>query len=164
MGHWSVGSVVAAVLGVALVAGGCTGGDVEATPSSTGPKPSPTVRKGEHTPDPSAELCHAVSTRTLRKLGITEPEISAYGECSWSQDDSDDDHSMRRELTVTESTYTPPLTRRSYTASKEARARFRRLAGWTAGRVCPPCPCGGSATRLRSHGSCCPRASGPRCG
>lgn len=119
-----------AVLGVALVAGACTGGDVEATPSSTGPKPSPTVRQGEHTPDPGAELCHAVSTKTLRKLGITEPDVSANDDCQWYQYDSGDYQSMRHELTVTESTYTPPLTRRSYTATKEARARFRRLAGW----------------------------------
>lgn len=129
VGHWSVGGV-AAIMVVVLVGGGCTDGDVEATPTTTGPKPSPTVRSGEHTPDPAAELCRAVSRRTLQQLDMGQAEVSVYGECSWSQDESSDRRSIERELTVGYRTFTPPLTRRDYTATKEARARFRRLSGW----------------------------------
>lgn len=125
--------VVAAALVLAVVAAACDG-DADAADRPTGtPVPSPSYQEGEREPGSTARLCAKVSQRTVRMVGMKAP-FRDYDEddhrCEWTEDESTEHVFVERELTVRIQAYEPPATRRDYSATDEAKHRFRRIDGW----------------------------------
>lgn len=149
-------TIIGGCLLTLLVTTGCTGGgEPSSTPSTHTPKATPTIRKQEFSSEDAPQFCEAVSDKTLRKLGMRGPDIDTSLGCSWREDD-DSSGDVERELTVDRRTYDPPLTRRSYTATKEARVRFSRLSGWEDVQTTPVRRLGDQAKvarHLRSSGT-----------
>lgn len=142
-----------AVLLVSLAAvTGCSGGSSEGSTGSPSASstPSTSYRQGEMRPDAVPDLCAAVSTRTRRTLGVDHALPPSTGDCTW---DEREDHGFvqdTRELSVSHVAYAPPETRRDYSATDEARYRFRRPVGWVGRRTVPVPDLGDEAKLTRS--------------
>jgi hypothetical protein len=131
---------------------GCSGGSSAGSTvsPSASPTPSASYRRGEIRPGSVPDLCAAVSTRTRRTLRVDHASPPSTGGCSWTERE---DHGFvrdTRELSLSYLAYAPPETRREYSATDEARYRFRRPAGWVGRRTVPVPRLGDEAKLARS--------------
>lgn len=118
--------VACTVLTLTFAVAGCTGDAAGGRTQTATPSRSASYRPGELTPHSLPDLCPAVSARTLRQLGLDHATRDTSQGCDWSRHEGSGTHvEVQRSLSVTTTVYEPPATRRGYSATDEARYRFR---------------------------------------